>query len=210
MFNKIENSCKNKLRGLKKNNIVQKDIVILSNNCLAGFLYHDYGLKFKSPTINLQILPLDFIKFCNNLEFYLNQELIEIKDKPEKYYDLLNDHDFPVAKLGDITVYFQHYSDFINAKDSWNKRKIRMLELFEKGYKPYIILVSKELDHNVINMFSQLNYDNKLILSDKKLNNEFVFTLSHWGKRDWWEYNNWFSLKRNYEDFDFQNWLKLK
>lgn len=25
---------------------------IISNNCCAGFIYHDLGLKFNSPTIN--------------------------------------------------------------------------------------------------------------------------------------------------------------
>ena len=33
---------------LKNNNIT-----ILSNNCLAGILYHDFQMKFNSPTINL-------------------------------------------------------------------------------------------------------------------------------------------------------------
>ena len=49
---------------------------IISNNCTAGFIYHDLGLKFLSPTINLTVK--DFPLFISHLEHYLSCELIEI------------------------------------------------------------------------------------------------------------------------------------
>lgn len=34
---------------------------IISNNCCAGFIYHDLGLKFNSPTINLTVKIFRFL-----------------------------------------------------------------------------------------------------------------------------------------------------
>ena len=36
-----------------------KDISIIANNCIGGCLYHDLGLKFLSPTIDLFFYPND-------------------------------------------------------------------------------------------------------------------------------------------------------
>lgn len=33
--------------------LLKKNITIISNNCTGGFVYHDLGLRFNSPTINL-------------------------------------------------------------------------------------------------------------------------------------------------------------
>ena len=49
---------------------------IISNNCTAGFIYHDLGLEFRSPTINLTIKQ--FPLFIAHLPHYLNCELMEI------------------------------------------------------------------------------------------------------------------------------------
>lgn len=48
---------------------------IISNNCCAGFIYHDLGLKFNSPTINLTVK--NFPLFIQYLEHYLGCILIE-------------------------------------------------------------------------------------------------------------------------------------
>lgn len=47
--------------------LVNKDITILANNCNAGFIYHDLGLQFKSPTINLFFFKDHFLLSLNIL-----------------------------------------------------------------------------------------------------------------------------------------------
>ena len=42
---------------------------IISNNCTGGAVCHELGMEFKSPTINLQILPEDYPRFCANIEY---------------------------------------------------------------------------------------------------------------------------------------------
>ncbi len=99
-----------------------KTASIISMNCVGGILYHDLGLKFLSPTINLYMVAQDFIKFCENLEYYLSiDEFVECEDTR------IGEHDkCPVAKLGDLTLYLVHYSSVKQAQDKWNERKKRV------------------------------------------------------------------------------------
>lgn len=57
MNKKIKQKYRKILRGRidKKNRSLLKnrDITIISANCVGGVIYHDLGLAFNSPTINL-------------------------------------------------------------------------------------------------------------------------------------------------------------
>ncbi len=76
------------------------DISIISMNCIGGVLYHDCGQKFLSPTVNLFFMPSDFIKFVNNLDYYLSiTQNVVMGDK------------YPVGILDDIKIYFMHYDN---------------------------------------------------------------------------------------------------
>ncbi len=89
---------------------------IIANHCIGGIISHDLGLKFLSPTVNLKILPDDFIKFIENLDKYLNAEFVKVD----------SDLPYPVAKLEDITVYFVHYKSFEEAVNKWKERAKRV------------------------------------------------------------------------------------
>lgn len=108
-----------RLRKLRNKNMRKKlknNPSIITNHCIGGIISHDLGLKFLSPTVNLKILPDDFIKFVENLDKYLNSEFVKIE----------SDLPYPVAKLDDITVYFVHYKTFEEAVEKWNERKQRI------------------------------------------------------------------------------------
>lgn len=68
---------------------LKKDITILSNNCAAGFIYHRYGLRFNSPTVNLQMSPKDFLKYVQNIEHYSECEIAEISNPDEEMFKAL-------------------------------------------------------------------------------------------------------------------------
>lgn len=106
-----------------------KNITLISNNCIAGYIYHDVRGKFYSPTINLQIAPVDYVKFVNNMDFYLNQDLVEIQEPSDEGFKKLGGEKitFPVGRLGDIIIYFQHYKNFTEAKSKWESRKERII-----------------------------------------------------------------------------------
>ena len=75
--------------------IRKKDISILCNNCTGGFILHDLGLRFDSPTINMFFHNLDFFDFVEHFEYYIKQPLIQIKNPR---YDT-KASDYPVAIL---------------------------------------------------------------------------------------------------------------
>lgn len=78
-----------------------QNITFLSPNCIGGILFHDLGLKFMSPTVNLMMTQTDFVKFVLNLDNCLVKDFCFFKH-PE--------YVFPCATLGDITVYITHYT----------------------------------------------------------------------------------------------------
>jgi len=97
---------------------------IISNDCCGGCMYHDMGLRFLSPTINLFLKPEDFIKYIKNIKEYNKQEIYELND---------NDKNYPIGicgggpeKLEDIQIHFMHYSSFEEAKNKWDQRKSRI------------------------------------------------------------------------------------
>ena len=47
------------------------DITILSRNCVAGVIYHDLGIQFQSPTINLWMSNPDFAVFLQFLPNFI-------------------------------------------------------------------------------------------------------------------------------------------
>lgn len=104
---------------------------LITNNCWAGIIYNNYQKEFCSPTINLQILPEEFPKFCGNLKHYLEQEVIECKEPSEIHKNRLLRMfgyipDYPMGLIDDIILVFQHYETFEDAKEKWETRKKRV------------------------------------------------------------------------------------
>lgn len=89
----------------------------LCPNCIGGILFHDLGLQFQSPTVNLMMFQTDFAKFVLNLDHYLAQELAFFQHP---------DYSFPCARLGDITIHFTHYHTEEEAAQKWAERSARI------------------------------------------------------------------------------------
>lgn len=141
-----------------------KDISIITNNCLGGKLAHDFGLPLNSPVVNMQMTPEDFVKFCARQDEYLEQEFVEadnINGTCKLTFKKVGggDIDFPVAMIGDIYLYLQHYDNFQDAKEAWERRKKRIKE------KRFYVLVTKlQGNETAIEQFDRIPADNKLVL----------------------------------------------
>ena len=104
------------------------DISFLCPNCMGGILFHDLGLKFCSPTVNLMLRQTDFIQFILHLEEYLQGEFTFFKEE-----ELTCPCAFLHAKgLPDIRITFTHYVSEDEAKQKWKERcsRIRTDNLF--------------------------------------------------------------------------------
>ena len=205
----VDTFVKNKEKHLEiiRNELTNKDFSLFTNNCLGGFIYHDLGLKFLSPTINLRIKPKEFILFVSDLKYYLNQELIEVE----------SDDSFPIGILKgdenhiDITIYFEHYSSFEKAKEKWIERSKRV-----NFDNIYIMMEFYDGIHNdeLIKSFNEIPYKNKMILTHKDHSEEYTTCIHQFDDNlDMSEIGgkifryNGLTGKRYYEEFDYINFL---
>lgn len=153
VFNIIWKAQHRRVRKLYRKKFIANQPTIISCNCIAGVLYNELGLQFTSPTINLYMNCEDFIKFCENLNHYLSLEITKYKGEIKR--------DYPLGNLGDLTLYFVHYSNFDEAKKKWEIRKKRMN--FEKIY---IIATDRDgFNDDLLKRFDNLPYSNKKLFS---------------------------------------------
>ncbi|MBT8908996.1 hypothetical protein BTI62_04155 [Lactobacillus delbrueckii subsp. bulgaricus] len=187
-------------RNLKRRKGLQnKDFTILSSNCTGGVIYHDLGLQFKSPTINLWFKPKDYLKFISNLNKYLSMDLVEETETALGY---------PVGLLGDIYLCFFHYRTFEDAKNKWNSRKKRI-----NKDNIYVIFTDRDgFDDEDFQNFLALPYKHKILLAgDKKYSSKYTKIISkdlengHLG--DIFTVRNRFTGKRLLDEFDYVSFL---
>lgn len=95
---------------------------IFSNNCWGGLTYHSLDMEFTSPLINMFEKAEDYIKLLKDPKKYMEYELELLSTKYDKNMDI----NYPIVKCGDITLYFNHYKSFEEAKISWERRKRRI------------------------------------------------------------------------------------
>ncbi len=182
---------------------------IICNNCIGGNLYHYLQLQFKSPTINLQLAPADYIKLIRNLAYYSEIEPEEVAVPPiEKFRKLGGSTiDFPVGKLDDLTIFFQHYKSFEEAKAKWNERKARI-----NYEKLCFIMVDTSCTKQEIEDFLSVP-GKKLLVTDNPISASImpqctVFMKDKPENKYWFEEDSCDILKRPYyRKFDYAKWL---
>ena len=136
---------------IKRRRLKNPAPTIISNNCVAGVIYHDLGLRFNSPTINLFFEAEDFLRFAENLEHYLSLE-VEKVDSPLPY---------PVGRIGDVNLYFMHYKRFEDAKAKWEERCKRV-----DYHNLYFVMTEREgFTLPVAERFDKLPYRRKVLFT---------------------------------------------
>ena len=138
-------------------NVKQNDVSIISQNCIGGIFYHDIGMQFLSPTINLFIKEPEYIHFVLNLRYYMKCEL---KMRWEEEY--------PVGNLEDIEIHFMHYETCKEAKEQWDRRKQRI------NWKKILILCTDRegFDASVFQLWQKVPYSKVLFTAQSKFNTD--------------------------------------
>lgn len=135
--------------------LMNRSFSLISNNCIGGIISHDMHLRFLSPTVNLSFANDGFLLFCRHLDYYLSIPVEEV----------VSDKGYPVGVLkgdyGDIFLYFMHYGSFPEAKQKWEERasRVDMENLF-------IVMEAQKCDESVLRRFDELEFPNKVILTD--------------------------------------------
>jgi uncharacterized protein (DUF1919 family) len=189
-------SARNRFRITK---LLNANFTLVANNCVSGVLYEDLDLPYSTPFAGLYILPADFVKLCQDFQYYMSQNLLPCIGSQE---------DFPVGQLDDVKIYFMHYTTFEIAKEKWERRKSR-INYLNIGF----ILVQRDgcTLNDMVN-FDNLSMPNKVILSAQQ-NSECksAHYVKYFGEENELgnvlEFKNSFSGQRIMYEFDFIDWI---
>ena len=117
---KIMRSCRKWLSLVRRIGLQNRNFTIISNNCTGGYVYQYFGLKYNSPTAGLFFSTKDFVKFCENFNYYLTKELCF--DGGDIQGENGNQNKYPIGMLDDIKIHFLHYKSIEEARDKWRRR----------------------------------------------------------------------------------------
>lgn len=187
---------------IKKKKLKNRTATIIASNCNGEFIYYDMGLKFQTPTINLSFEMNDFVKMCENLQWYMEQEIKPYDD--ERF-------DYPTGLLGDIEIRFNHYETFEEAVNKWEERKKRIdwNNLF------FMAIDGDGCTYEALQRFDNLPYKNKVIFTHV-LYPEFksAYYIQGFEKDDGvgvlLYFKKKFLIRRYLDDFDYISFLNGK
>lgn len=148
----------------RRNN--NKDFTLISQNCIGGVIYSTLGIPFKTPTINMFIEDMNFIKLVEKFEYYMS---IPASPLIDEYIDPVNDSiRYPKIKVDDIEICCSHYKNCEEAIEAWERRRKRVN--FENIY---VIGNSWNLHENydLVERLCKCKYKT-VIFTYKKCNNE--------------------------------------
>ena len=137
---------------IKRLRLKNKNATIISSNCNGTFIYYDMRLRFLSPTINLSFDMNDYVRFLENLRWYMEQPITPYPGDRFAY---------PCGMLGDIEIRFNHYKTFDEAIAKWEERKQRIDwdNLFILG------IDGDNCTYESLRRFDALPYKNKVIFT---------------------------------------------
>lgn len=146
------------------------DFSIISNNCIAGGIYHKFGLQYATPTVGMFFFAQDYIKFLENFDTYIK---LPLKFKDTSNYpegnQIRKNKSYPIGVLNDaIELHFLHYVTQKEAVEKWNRRvnRINFSNLF------FIFTDNEPFKEEFLYRFEKLPFKNKVFFSAK--NNEKI------------------------------------
>lgn len=183
-----------KLRSRLKND----KFSIICSNCIGGVIYKRLGKQFLSPTINLWMSQQDLLKFVADLKGYLAKDLEFVENK----------YDYPVARLGDIMIYFNHSKSEQDAQSDWNRRKYRV------NYENlFVIMYDRGISENEIRKLEHIDCRNKIVLSEYSHPEiEYALTIKVADRENGRQCmdRDWLGRRTFEKQFDFVSWLNCE
>ena len=177
--------------------LTNQGMTVISANCVGAFILHDLHQPFNSPFVNLYLSPQDFLRYLQNMDFYLTQPLTFVKT--EKSY--------PVGKLADLEIHFMHYHSEQEANEKWQLRTSRM-----NLDNLFIIMTDRDgVTEKDIQLFDQLPFKNKVIFTHKPYPAfKSAYYIKGFEKQnqvgDLFEFSGW-NGKKYYDQFDYVKWF---
>lgn len=144
-------------------NLIEHPITILTEDCMAGYLYKYLGLRFSSPTINTLFDEDDYALFISNFTEYISKPL-------ELYREgSLRRNEYPIGIIrnrygGGVKINFVHCTEFKEAKQQWDRRKERVHT--DNIFIKWGIDASNKQRNKYLHVFDRLEYKKICFYSD--------------------------------------------
>ncbi|MCI8661567.1 MAG: DUF1919 domain-containing protein [Lachnospiraceae bacterium] len=137
--------------------LIQSRVSIIANNCWGGTAYHALGMRFLSPFINMFLNDADYIRLLRNLKYYLGLKLRFVQEG----YNPVLERTYPVCRLDDVELHFNHYINMQEVEEKWYGR-IRRL-----NWENLFIMMFTE-NHRIMEDFDALPYQKKICFAPFK------------------------------------------
>lgn len=131
--------------------LLHSKISIIANNCWGGTAYHALGMKFCSPFINMFLDDTYYLRLLCKLRHYLNMDL---QFERMGYNEILK-RNYPVCRLDDIELHFNHYVSMEEAERKWVERLKRI------NWGNLFVMMFTE-DKQTVEIFEHLPYEKKV------------------------------------------------
>lgn len=198
----INEFFRTRINRLNRKKLKNTDFSLIASNCNGAFILHDLGLPFNSPTVNLWIAPGDYIKFLQNLDYYLKCDMTFIQESGISY---------PIGLLDDVKIYFQHYATPEEAKDKWIERTHRI-------HRDNIFIMFTDRDgcqYQDLVDFDALPYQKKVVFTHLPYPElKSARYIKGWEDQSCvgpcYEYKGKLTGKKYYDDFDYTKWFNEK
>lgn len=160
--------------------VKESKVSIITSHCWGGLTYNALGMEFLSPFVNMFLGNDDFFKLVENFTYYMEQPIEFVREE----YEINLKRNYPVVKLGDIIIHFNHYTDFDSAVETWNKRKERI------NYANLFVEMTVD-NEKELKRFLQLPYEHKVCFTMLPYKGENVisfhnsFLKSRYGDNAW-------------------------
>jgi uncharacterized protein (DUF1919 family) len=204
LWEKLENRI-----GVYSNSILVKEkkpfspVSLIASNCIGGTLYHDHGMEFLSPTINMYFEAADFIRFCLRISHYLSYP----------GFVSLPDSSYPKILIDDVTIHGLHYASDFEFWQCWSRRKKRVVlsniviilsdrdGMTDSLFSDFISLPYRKIyfSHKPIEIPSEVKTTTEIVYIPEFRHEKEVGVLTRFNARG----------QRLYEKyFDFSRWLE--
>ena len=198
-LNNVLRKVKNKI---DQSRLKNTDFSLVASNCNGAFILHDLNLKFRSPFVNLWIRPKEYIKYLENMEHYEKCEMEFVSEEGIEY---------PIGKLDDVRIYFQHYKSEQEAEQIWEKRQARL-----NKNNLFILFTDRDgCTYEDLKRFDALPYENKKVLCCKEYPElkSAVYVKEFAGEKqvgDCFEFCNKISPRKYYDVLKYVDWFNFE
>lgn len=176
-----------------------RELSLFASNCNGACICHDLGLPFRSPFVNLWMTAPDFLKLMGAPKEYLAAPL-EFLEQTE--------YPYPVARLRDVKVYFEHYATEQEAQEAWERRTARV-----QWDKLFVLMTDRDdCTEEVLRAFDALPYRNKAVFTHVPWPDIASAVYIPGFEKDGQvgvcsEFKNGWSGKKWYDHFDYVTWF---